>query len=41
VFIATEPRIALVIIAYTYLCSAFVGLAITRLRGRRALPPAA
>lgn len=35
VFIATEPRIALVIIAYTYLASAFVGMAITRLRGRR------
>ncbi len=40
-FIATEPRIALVIIAYTYLASAFVGMAITRLRGRRPLPPAA
>jgi len=35
VVIATEPRIALVIIAYTYLVSAFVGMAITRLRGRR------
>ena len=41
VFIATEPRWALVIIAYTYLVSGFVGLAITYLRPRRPLPPEA
>ncbi len=42
VFIATEPSWALVIIAYSYLASAFVGMALTRLRGRRpALPPEA
>ncbi len=42
VFIATEPSWALVIIAYTYLVSAFVDMALTRLRGRRpALPPEA
>lgn len=40
VFIATEPRIALVIIAYTYLVSAFIGLAITRFRPRRHMPEA-
>lgn len=39
VFIATEPRVALVIIAYTYLASAFIGMLITRLRGRRPVPP--
>ena len=34
VLIATEPRIVLAVMAYTYLLSAFVGLAITRLRHR-------
>jgi len=32
--VATQPRIALVIMAYTYLLSAFMGLAYTRLRKR-------
>jgi CDP-diacylglycerol--serine O-phosphatidyltransferase len=32
--IATQPRIALVVMAYTYLLSAFLGLAYTRLRRR-------
>jgi CDP-diacylglycerol--serine O-phosphatidyltransferase len=32
--IATHPRIVLVALAYTYLASAFIGLAITRLRSR-------
>ena len=32
--IATQPRIALVIMAYTYLLSAFIGMASTRLRRR-------
>jgi len=41
VFIATEPRIALVIIAYTYLASGFIGLAMTYLRPRRLPPPSA
>ncbi len=42
VFIATEPRVALVIIAYTYLASGLIGPVITRLRGRRqGLPPEA
>lgn len=41
VFIATEPRIALVIIAYTYLASGFVELAISRSRARRHPTPAA
>jgi CDP-diacylglycerol--serine O-phosphatidyltransferase len=41
VLIATEPRIALVILAYTYLLSGFVGLALTYLRPRRLPPPAA
>ncbi len=35
VFIATEPSWALIIIAYSYLASAFVGMALTRFRGRR------
>jgi len=34
VLIATEPRWVLVGMAYTYLVSAFVGLAWTRLRAR-------
>jgi CDP-diacylglycerol---serine O-phosphatidyltransferase len=32
--IATHPRIALVVLAYTYLCSAFIGLAYSRFRVR-------
>ncbi len=36
VFIATEPRIALVIIAYAYLASAFIEMAVTRFRSSRA-----
>lgn len=40
-FIATEPRIALVIIAYVYLASAFIEMAVTRLRPHRVQPPAA
>ena len=33
--IATHPRIALVVLSYTYLTSAFIGLAYSKLRGRR------
>ena len=32
--IATHPRFVLVVMAYTYLASAFIGMAITRLRRR-------
>jgi len=41
--IATHPRSMLVVISYSYLASAFIGLAITRLRhrGGRAAPNAA
>ncbi len=35
VIIATEPRIALVVMAYAYVVSGFVELAVTRLRGSR------
>jgi CDP-diacylglycerol---serine O-phosphatidyltransferase len=35
VFVATKPNITLVILAYGYLLSAFVEMAITRLRSRR------
>jgi CDP-diacylglycerol--serine O-phosphatidyltransferase len=38
--IATHPRLMLVAIAYSYLASAFVGLAVSRLRHRGAQPPA-
>ena len=41
VLVATEPRIALVVLAYGYLLSAFVELAVTRYRARRDGPPAA
>jgi CDP-diacylglycerol--serine O-phosphatidyltransferase len=41
VFVATEPQYTLLILAYGYLLSAFVGQAITRLRSRRDLPPPA
>ena len=37
--VATHPRFMLVAIAYSYLASAFIGLAISRLRHRSA-PPA-
>jgi phosphatidylserine synthase len=40
VFIFTEPQVTLLILAYSYLSSAFIGLLITRLRNRRE-PPAA
>ena len=36
--IATHPRIALVVLAYTYLLSAFIGLAYSKYRARRADP---
>jgi CDP-diacylglycerol--serine O-phosphatidyltransferase len=39
--IATHPRFMLVLIAYSYLASAFVGLAITRLRRGTHAPPEA
>ena len=41
--IATHPRSMLVVISYSYLASAFIGLVITRLRhrGGRAAPPTA
>jgi CDP-diacylglycerol---serine O-phosphatidyltransferase len=41
-FIAIEPSITLIVIAYTYLLSAFIGLAMTKFRTRRdGTPPAA
>ena len=40
-FIAAQPPVVLVILAYSYLLSALVGLAISRLRPRRADPPSA
>jgi CDP-diacylglycerol--serine O-phosphatidyltransferase len=36
--IATHPKIALIVLAYSYLVSAFVGLAITRIRQRGGHP---
>jgi CDP-diacylglycerol--serine O-phosphatidyltransferase len=43
VLVTTHPRIVLVILAYTYLASAFIGMAMTRLRHRedRSVPGAA
>jgi CDP-diacylglycerol--serine O-phosphatidyltransferase len=38
--IATEPRVTLVILAYGYLLSAFIEMALTRLRAHREAPPA-
>jgi CDP-diacylglycerol--serine O-phosphatidyltransferase len=38
-FIATEPRITLVIVSYGYLLSAFIELAVQRLRHQRDVPP--
>jgi CDP-diacylglycerol--serine O-phosphatidyltransferase len=40
-FIATEPRITLVILAYSYLLSAFIEMGIQRLRLNREDPPPA
>ena len=34
VLIATQPRIVLVVMAYSYLSSAFIGMAVTRFRHR-------
>jgi CDP-diacylglycerol--serine O-phosphatidyltransferase len=39
--VATEPRFTLVILAYGYLLSAFLGMALSRLRSRRDGPPPA
>jgi CDP-diacylglycerol--serine O-phosphatidyltransferase len=39
--IATEPRVTLVILAYGYLLSAFIEMALTRVRAHREAPPAA
>ncbi len=39
--VATHPRFVLAGLAYTYLASAFIGLAVTRLRHRGGPPPAA
>jgi CDP-diacylglycerol--serine O-phosphatidyltransferase len=41
VAIATHPQWTLVVIAYSYLASAFVGMAITRFKHRGAIPAAA
>ena len=41
VLIAIEPRITLMILSYGYLLSPFVGMALTRLRGRPGAPPPA
>ena len=38
--IATHPKIALIVIAYSYLASAFVGMAISRIRHARGTPVA-
>jgi CDP-diacylglycerol---serine O-phosphatidyltransferase len=40
-FIATEPRVALVILAYGYLLSAFIEMGWNRLRAHREEPPPA
>lgn len=39
--IATQPQVTLVVLAYTYLLSAFIGQIVTRLRNRRGAPPPA
>ena len=39
--IATHPKIALVVIAYSYLASAFVGMAVSRMRHHRVAPVSA
>jgi CDP-diacylglycerol--serine O-phosphatidyltransferase len=38
--VATEPRITLVVLAYTYLASAFIEMALNRTRSARPEPPA-
>jgi CDP-diacylglycerol--serine O-phosphatidyltransferase len=38
--IAMEPRVTLIVLAYTYLASAFVEMGLTRLRAHRDGPPA-
>lgn len=38
--IASEPRVTLLVIAYGYLLSAFIEMAVGRLKSRRELPPA-
>ena len=38
--IATHPQWTLVVIAYSYLASAFIGMAITRFKHRGAVPVA-
>jgi phosphatidylserine synthase len=40
-FVATEPRITLVIVAYGYLLSAFIEMALQRMRVNREEPPPA
>jgi CDP-diacylglycerol--serine O-phosphatidyltransferase len=40
-FVATEPRVTLVILAYGYLLSAFIEMAVQRLRLHREGPPPA
>jgi CDP-diacylglycerol--serine O-phosphatidyltransferase len=37
-FIMTEPATTLVMLSYGYLCSAFIGMALTRVKGRRTAP---
>lgn len=39
VLIATEPQWTLLVLAYSYLLSAFIGQLITRMRGRRVVEP--
>jgi CDP-diacylglycerol--serine O-phosphatidyltransferase len=41
VLVATEPQYTLLILAYSYLLSAFIGQIVSRVRGRRGLPPPA
>jgi multisubunit Na+/H+ antiporter MnhG subunit len=36
--VATHPRLVLVILAYSYLASAFIGMAISRVRHRGGRP---
>ena len=38
-FIAIEPRITLVIMSYSYLLSAFIEMAVVRMRQHREDPP--
>jgi len=41
VLLATQPQYTLLILAYTYLMSAFIGQLVSRVRNRRDLPPPA